>query len=366
MVWPVGCDRDGDRAFELFAAEVDLAETWLGTARIDRVVIRPPVHVRIGGCVVRLVVDAPPAPVATCGSMSAVSLEMQAIFSQVHRVAASDLDVLVRGETGTGKDLVAQAVHQYSKRARQPWVVIDAGAISADLIESELFGHVRGAFTGAIGERTGAFESARGGTVFIDEIGELPLALQPKLLRAVEARQTKRVGSNTFEQFDARLISATHRDLEGDAFRADLYHRIAGFVIEVPPLRERRADIAMLVTHFATPELIFPADVLDALVAYDWPGNVRQLRKVIERLDVLATDRVVTREMIGLDAARTRSASLSPFKEAKQQLIDAWERDYLLGLIQQAHGNLSAAARIAGIARAHLHRLLAKHELTTD
>ncbi len=357
--------RRGTRGVEVTDLESKNG-TWLGTARIQTVVVRPPIHLRIGDCIVRLVSRAAAEPVAQCGELYAVSAEMRALFDTITRVAASEIDVLVHGETGTGKELVAHALHALSSRAAAPWVVIDAAAIPNELMESELFGHVRGAFTGANSDRPGAFESARNGTVFIDEIGELSPAVQPKLLRAVEARQTKRVGANSYHTFAARLITATHRDLQAGGFREDLYHRISGLVIEIPPLRERRADIEMLVARFAAPDLVFPADVLDALVAYDWPGNVRQLRKVIERANVLAADRVVTCGLLGLDGKRVTKTELAPFKDAKQRLVDAWERDYLVALLERAGGNLSAAARSAGIARAHLHRLLSKHELQTE
>jgi two-component system, NtrC family, nitrogen regulation response regulator GlnG len=356
-------DRDAVRIRDLGSKN----GTWLGSARLDDVRVRPPARLRFGDVAVTLVHAAPREPVARCGSLFGTSAELRAVFAMIEKVARTDLSVLVEGETGTGKDLAARAIHELSPRAREPFVVVDAGAIPAPLIESELFGHVRGAFTGAHADRQGAFEAAGEGSLFLDELGELPRDLQPRLLRAVEARTVKRVGASTHVPVHARLISATHHDLEAESrdgtFREDLYHRLAAIRIVMPPLRARRDDIPVLIEQFTPSEITIPADVVEMLQAYDWPGNVRQLRRVIERAAVLSEDGIVTPDVLGIGAAAasTKAVNPGPFKDAKRRLVDAWEREYLSKLLEANEGNISLAARRAGLARAHLHRLLEKH-----
>jgi two-component system, NtrC family, nitrogen regulation response regulator GlnG len=308
------------------------------------------------------------------------------VFALLERVAASDAAVLVEGETGTGKELVAEAVHAASARRRGPFIVCDLGSLPRSLIESELFGHVRGAFTGADRDRVGAFEQADGGTIFLDEIGELQLDVQPRLLRALERRQVKPVGSSQFRTSDTRVVAATNRDLLAEAkaghFREDLYHRQAVVRLRLPPLRERREDIPMLAEHFVAraaaamgrPAPALSASVVAALRGHDWPGNVRELKNVLERALSIAPDvPSLDTTLLGLDdlpgavAVNEGAAPLVdttvPFKESKDRLVHAWEREYVTTLLDRAGGNVSLAARNAGIDRVYLHRLLKKHGL---
>jgi two-component system, NtrC family, response regulator len=318
------------------------------------------------------------------GELLGASVAMRRLFALLAKFAPSGAPVLIRGETGTGKELVAAAIHAHSPRAGRPFVVGDLASLTGTLIESELFGHVRGAFTGADRDRPGLFAEARDGTVFLDEIGELELTDQPRLLRALDQKQFRPVGSSTYRPIAARLVAATNRDLVAEVaagrFREDLYHRLAVLCVELPPLRSRRDDIRLLARHFvaraagqlgiAVPEI--PPALLAEIAEHDWPGNVRQLRNVLERAVTL------TPEGAALDAAtlglhpsaetaiRTAPADISvPFHDAKSRLIDAWERDYVVRLLARAGGNLSLAARSAGMSRMSLYRLLEKHRVPT-
>jgi DNA-binding NtrC family response regulator len=308
------------------------------------------------------------------GRALGASEAMRRIFAVLPRIADSDATVLLEGETGTGKGLLAEAIHEASPRAQGPFVVLDCGAIPPTLIESELFGHEKGAFTGAQSARVGGFEAARGGTVFLDEIGELPLDMQPKLLRAIEDRVVKRVGGNEPVRLDIRIVAATNRDLRTEInhgrFRSDLYYRLNTFRLRIPPLRERRDDIALLVAHFyrqldpGEP----PASLLAELARHDWPGNVRELRAAVERA-VLLGDPAVWRALSG-DAATTvedaRSVDGTSFRAAKERAVAAWERDYVRTLIARHDGNLSRAARAVRMDRNHLRELLRRHGITAD
>jgi len=254
----------------------------------------------------------------------------------------------------------------------------DLAGIAPTLIESELFGHAKGAFTGAERDRPGAFEAASGGTLLLDELGELPLEQQPRLLRAIEAGQTKRIGENHYRDVDVRVVAATNRDLAEEVkegrFRADLYHRLAVLRVALPPLRDRLDDIPLLVNHFVqslapTASIRIPDDTMQALLRHDWPGNLRELRNVVERAIALADeDGTVPASVLGIDeegpavARPSGGANLAlPFKEAKERLVDAWERDYVRQLLEACDGNVSLAARRAGMHRVHLHRLLKKY-----
>jgi transcriptional regulator with GAF, ATPase, and Fis domain len=309
--------------------------------------------------------------VQSFGALLGTSLAMQKLYALLEKIAASETNVLVCGESGTGKELVASEIVQRGSRADKPLVVVDCGALAPNLVESELFGHVRGSFTGADRDRMGAFELADGGTVFLDEIGELPMELQPKLLRALESREIRRVGDNKPRKVDVRVITATHRDLDREVnrgtFREDLYFRLSVIQLAVPPLRERKTDIPILVRAFLEAlraqeleDTLFPASVLGELAAYDWPGNVRELRNHVERSVVLrertAPSRRKSPEDDGADAH-------VPFRIAKEKVIDDFERAYLTALMEAAGGNVSKAARQAGMDRMHLHHLLQKHEL---
>ncbi len=314
---------------------------------------------------------------ASFGRLVGKSVAMRKLFQLLEKVAASDINVLVEGESGTGKELVATELVQKGLRADKPFVVVDCGAISTNLVESELFGHIRGAFTGADRDRVGAFEAADGGTVFLDEIGELRLELQPKLLRAIEAREIRRVGETKARKVNVRVISATNRDLEREVnrarFREDLYFRLAVLNVRVPPLRERTEDLILLVRAFLaamgdpTEERLFPPTVVEELARHDWPGNVRELRNYVERTVVLqsaapASSRRGSRGP-GSSVPPARVDVTVPFKVAKETAIDAFERAYLGALLEHAGGNMSKAARTAGMDRMYLHRLTQKHGL---
>jgi len=304
------------------------------------------------------------------GALIGASLAMRKLFAVLEKVSASEINVLIEGESGTGKELVAAEIVQRGPRAEKPFVIVDCSTISPNLVESELFGHARGAFTGAERERVGAFETADGGTVFLDEIGELPLELQPKLLRAIEAREIRRVGETAVRKVNVRVIAATNRDLETEVnrgrFREDLYFRLAVVSIRVPPLRDRVEDLPLLIGCFlATLDLsdhagLFPPRVLSELAEHDWPGNVRELRNYVERT-------VVLREPLPASKRQATAADdvdlRVPFKLAKDATVDAFERSYLGALLDAAGGNVSKAARNGGMDRMYLHRLIQKHGL---
>ncbi len=298
---------------------------------------------------------------------------MREVFALLPRIAAAQSTVLIEGETGTGKGLLADAIHGASPRAEGPIIVIDCGSIPHSLAQSELFGHVKGAFTGAQSDRAGAFESAHGGTVFLDEVGELPLDMQPKLLRALEERTIKRVGATERIALDVRVIAATHRDLReavnSGAFRSDLYYRLNVVRIVIPPLRERRDDVELLTRHFYqqfSPEQPKPPQALiTALRAQRWAGNVRELRSAVERAVLLGSERWSDGRLVATSSAQDTTefdASVS-FREAKEQATVEWERGYLIALLQHAGGNVSKAAREARMDRNHLRELLRKHEI---
>jgi DNA-binding NtrC family response regulator len=303
------------------------------------------------------------------GRALGASPAMRRLFAILPKIAESDASILLEGETGTGKSLIASALHEHSARAAGPFIVVDCGAIPPNLIESELFGHDKGAFTGATTARIGAFEAARGGTVFLDEIGELPLDMQPKLLRALEDRVVKPLGRNKPIALDIRLVAATNRDLRAEInrgrFRSDLYYRLNTFHLRVPPLRERREDIPLLVAHYyeqlgaGEP----PASLLTDFARHAWPGNVRELRAAIERT-VLLDDPAVWRG-ISEDTPPAHDENLS-FRAAKERAVAAWERDYVRSLITQHAGNLSRAARAVRMDRNHLRELVLRHGLRAE
>jgi DNA-binding NtrC family response regulator len=311
---------------------------------------------------------------------------MRELFGILERVAQKDLTILLEGESGTGKERLAEAIHLKSPRAQKRFVVFDCAAVPASLMESELLGHERGAFTGAEGRRIGRFEEAQGGTLFIDEIGELPIELQPKLLRALEKREIRRIGGSQVIPVDVRVIAATNRDLvrevNRNTFREDLYYRLAVVRVRVPPLREREGDIPPLVEHFvrealdgdeaATREAVasITDDNWQKLLSHPWPGNVRELRNFIERTMAITGGVDVSTA----PAPRPPSGQQNPvpggpqidlsrpFIEAREELLAKFEKGYLEAQLARHNGNISRAARAAGLDRMHFKRLLARHQ----
>jgi transcriptional regulator with GAF, ATPase, and Fis domain len=286
---------------------------------------------------------------------------MRELFADLERIADSDVTLLIEGETGTGKELVADAVHRASARSEQPFVVFDCSAVMPTLVESELFGHERGAFTGASTARPGVFEQGHGGTIFLDELGELPRDLQPKLLRVLEKREVRRLGSQRTIAVDVRLIAATHRNLAAEVslgnFREDLYFRLAGAHVHVPPLRDRLEDLELLVDHFLSrsrpPRSLgdVPEQVWPLFKAHRWPGNVRELHNAVQRL-LVTPDRPL------------RSLTPPPpvpLRMARRDATDAFERSYVASALARASGNVTRAAAMAEVSRQTMQHLIRKH-----
>jgi DNA-binding NtrC family response regulator len=304
------------------------------------------------------------------------SLAMRELFALCERIAPTDAPVLIEGETGTGKERVARALHARSRRAARPFAVFDCAAVPPTLIESELFGHEKGAFTGATDRRAGVFERAAGGTVLLDELGELSLDLQPKLLRVLEANEVWRVGAQKPTPIDARVLAATHRDLAAkvaDAtFRADLYYRLAVALVKVPPLRDRAGDIPLLAAHFARNHLYGGGAaprgpgweaIFASLTQHDWPGNVRELRNVVERAVILSDPKMLADP---LDAVKELHSTVPRALARRVSLRAArnqTEREYLEDLLRAVDGDLDQAATIAEVHRKSLERLLRKHRI---
>lgn len=299
------------------------------------------------------------------------STRMADLMEEARMVAASDASVLIRGESGTGKEVLARAIHRASTRAKAPFVAINCGAIPEQLLESELFGHVKGAFTGAGNTRPGLFQAADGGTLFLDEIGDMPLALQVKLLRVLQERAVRPVGAIRAEPVDVRVLSATHRDLEAamaeGLFREDLYYRLDVVTLVLPRLDERREDIPLLASHFVQQVAGkygknvsgFAPEALEALATAAWPGNVRQLYNVIEQTCALTTTPLIPLSLVQR-ALRVPAMEALTYAEAKQR----FERNYLVQLLKLTDGNVADAARIADRNRTEFYRLLQKHDLT--
>jgi DNA-binding NtrC family response regulator len=292
-----------------------------------------------------------------------------------------DVSVIIQGETGTGKELVARAVHELSMRSRGPMVVLDCGAIPPNLIESELFGHEKGAFTGAVTSRPGAFERAQGGTIFLDELGELRVDLQPKLLRVLENREVRRVGGNDVIEVDCRVIAATNRDLQKEItagnFREDLYFRLSVIQIQLPPLRQRRDDIPHILKRaLAEPEVVerhgrkrFSPEALGLLMSYAWPGNVRELMNVLSHVLTFSEgEEILPAHLPPRVRGQAREGPLPfnehlSFKDAKEQLLENFEREYITSVLARCEGNLSRAARESGLHRKSIERLVKKYQL---
>ena len=351
--------------------------SFVGEVRLRQGVIPIGSRVRIGKTILQVedgdAVSAQPEAAELPGFV-AVSHRSRRVVHDVTQIAPSAVSVLLRGETGTGKEVVARALHALSDRAEGPFVVVDCGSMPATLIASELFGHERGAFTSAERKHIGAFERAAGGTIFLDEIGELPLAVQPALLGVLERRVFRRVGGESDIAADTRVVAATHRDLRAavndGTFRADLYYRIAVARVRIPPLRERTEDIPELVRHFAreargSDELPFGAEVLAAMSRHPWTGNVRELRNVVE--SALAMGRVKLEDTASVahvvDTTAPADRPLAAYRDARAEVLDRFERDYLTRLIESCEGNASEASRRARMDRNYLVSLLKKHGL---
>lgn len=394
---------------------------YVGDLRVKDVFLRPGVTFRLGHTIIQFQALSDHVEIELSkrdrfDDIIGGSASMREVFAQLEKIAPSELTVLVTGETGTGKERVARAIHNASKRANKPFVVLDCGSIPKELIESTLFGHEKGSFTGAMNQHIGCFEQAHGGTIFLDEIGELDISLQPKLLRVLEQREIKRVGGDKTVKIDVRVIAATNRDLRDEVnrgtFREDLYFRLSVVHVELPPLRDRKDDIVILANHFLREvaarravNLTFSPDSIAALQSHNWPGNVREMRNVVERAAALSDGPAITRADLlfgrdqgpsvvaahdlaaaGAHAARRAAAELagvSPpgdapatfdpnflrpglnFKVAKQVVVDAFEIAYLQQLVSRHDNNITRSAQEAGLTRYHLRELLKRHGLKT-
>ena len=362
--------------------------SFFAGVRFSELELRPGVVLTLGGTELKLLPESSRERFLVLsnrdrfGALVGISRQMREAFTMLERMAAGSSDVLIQGETGTGKELCAEALHHESPRRKGPFVIVDLAGLAPSLIESELFGHVKGAFTGAHGDRAGAFERAHGGTVFLDEVGELPLDIQPRLLRVLERRQVKRVGGNDYRTVDVRVMAATHVDLEAavkaERFRKDLFHRLAVLRVTLPPLRERPDDILLLIDavlqRLGKPPSTLSDQTRALLTQYPWPGNVRELRNVVEQVVNLGEESLPDMDSLGDSlggkppprASQAPAGPGLPFKEAKERLIEGFERDYLKGLMKRCEGNLSRASREAGIARLYLRKLLHKHGMRAD
>ena len=371
--------------------------TFVGPIKIREVFLAPEMLFRIGRAELQFraldeVIDIHPLAEARFEGLVGAAMALREIFAILDRVAPTQLTVMITGETGTGKELASRAVHTRSRRSSGPFIVFDCGAAPDNLIESELFGHARGSFTGAHEARAGVFEAAANGTIFLDEIGELPLDLQPKLLRVLEQREVRRVGETRPREVDVRVVAATNRDLraevEAGRFREDLYYRLAVVEVRLPPLRERLADLPLLVQHLLDRAAHnrgvtgIAADVQAVFEAYRWPGNVRELQNVVERALPFCDGSLITMDALpeALRAsAQTRRERVPgaaaggvaapdvhglAFRNAKERIIEAFEREYLLDLLDRFDGNVSRSARAADMDRKTITRLMKKHDIS--
>ncbi|OGR09369.1 MAG: hypothetical protein A2341_02040 [Deltaproteobacteria bacterium RIFOXYB12_FULL_58_9] len=364
--------------------------TFLDNSRIKEAYIRPGSLLRAGEVYFRFEpvyerIELVPSETTEFGGLLGQSFRMREIFAVLEKIAPTEATILLQGETGTGKGAVARSIHKNSARRDGPFVVFDCGAIAPTLVESELFGHERGAFTGAVQQRNGALEQANGGTLFIDELSDLALDLQPKLLRALEDRELTRVGSHKSIKMDCRIIAATQRDLWSEVtaarFREDLYFRLAVVTIPLPPLRDRREDIPLLADCFLR-EIVpngttsfesFNTDLKNKLLSHAWPGNIRELRNSIERTMLMDQSDPLgangqSRPPSAASAIPDNGSLLQadydlPFKQAKDEIIAAFEREYLSRLLERTEHNIAKAARESKIDRKHLYTLLSKHGL---
>ncbi len=371
--------------------------TTINDIRVKEAYLSPGDIIRVGTIRIEFIafdekVQIEPSTRQEFGPLIGRSRKMRQIFSILEKISPTNATVLVEGETGTGKDVVAQAIHQFSPRKAKPFVVFDCSSVAPNLIESELFGHVKGSFTGAVATRRGAFEEANGGTIFLDEIGEMTPELQPKLLRALEQRVVKKVGSNDTMPIDVRVICATNKNLKKEVsenrFRQDLYYRLSVVKINLPPLRERPDDIPFLIEKFLTSGKFNTTDdgqikvtrveddALKMLTRYQWPGNIRELSNILERVVPLVAKNAITGKDVSYifeemeneeEATERMSVDMGlPFKEAKQKIVESFEKDYLAALLRRNNYNISKTAREAGIDRKHIRNLLKKYGIIGD
>jgi DNA-binding NtrC family response regulator len=346
--------------------------TWVGGMRVAGVYLPPKAKLQLGDVEVLFEVQKEAEELALSqadrfGALVGQSAAMRRLFEELRQVAESDVTVLLSGETGTGKDLAASELHRHSHRRDRPFVVVDCGGLPESLIDAELFGHERGAFTGANTARAGAFEEADGGTLFLDEVAELSPMMQVKLLRAIEARTVKRIGSNDWRKVDVRVVTATHQDLarlcNQRLFREDLYFRLAVVKLRLPALRERLDDLPLLVSAAldetgGAGNLVLDERLLAALRARHWAGNVRELRNVVQRAVVLGPGALAD------DGAEARAlGEEEPYKEAKARAIEEFERRYLVGLLERHGGTVAKAARAADVDAAWLFRLIKRYKI---
>lgn len=352
----------------------DLASTngtFVDGVRVRAARIHPGARVALGSRSLPIFFDEAPTqvplwPAERLGPLLGRTPVMRELFDRLARAAHSSATVLLLGETGTGKELAARALHDVSPRATGPFVVFDCGAVPEALFESDLFGHVRGSFTGAERAREGAALAASGGTLFLDEVGELPLSLQPKLLRFLEARTVRRVGETAPRATDVRVVAATHRDLArlvaSGAFREDLFFRLAVLPITVPALRDRREDIPILIEHFRRGDPVDPETVRFA-AEQAWTGNVRELRNFVERALVLGGEEARRATLPAVGAGGPTVDLDVPFKDLKERWNDHLEREYLRGWLARKQWNVKEVAEAIGLDRTYVHRLLKKHDL---
>lgn len=354
--------------------------TYLGSARIERAVVPVDAVLEVGRTKLKLSdgegTTVPLSSGETTGLIVGDSEVMQRLMAQLEKVSSSEVPCLLMGESGTGKEVIARAIQMLSKRSDGPFVTVDCGAFSPNLVASELFGHEKGAFTGADRQHVGAFERAHGGVLFLDEIGELPLDLQPQLLGALERRRFRRLGGQREIDVDVQLVSATNRDLRVEVnegtFRLDLYYRLAVVVLRLPSLRDRRDDVPLLVEHFLRDAGhdgpvtdVVPDEIMAGLKAHRWPGNVRELRNWVEATVAMGeAGELMSHEPRGMNATADDGELLvMPYKEARFRVLEDFERRYLERLIERARHNVSAAAREARMDRSYLLKLLQRHGL---
>jgi len=359
--------------------------TWFEGSRVTEITLPAGSTLLVGRSALRVepeaqVLDLPPSQARRFGELVGESLAMREVFAVLERIAATDATVLVEGETGTGKELVARAIHDASVRRKGPFVAVDCGALPEGLLESELFGHVRGAFTGAAGPRAGMLVRADGGTLFLDELGRISPTVQARLLRVLEERVVRPLGGDSERAIDVRVIAASRDDLEAEVaagrFRADLMYRLAVVRVALPPLRTRREDIALLVRELLRRRGLADEPPqgagLDRLLAHGWPGNIRELRNVLDRALALAPAAARFSDLqIRVDAAPLAGEGVAvrtdlPYAEAKALMLHELERRYVADVLAREQGNLSAASRSSGIDRKHLRTLARKHGLIED